>query len=481
MRECGNLIMVRIIPLSAFAVIAFGAVCGTGITLDVTSVGRSSLFSVPDRLVLTSIDSIKSAAGSLANQLAADYYYTAIATGRTLGTLPDGYNWWEGGAVFDTLIQYAHLTGDTQYNSIVSHGLLAQVGNNNDFAPLNQSAIEANDDQATWALAAMSAAEAQLTNRTEAGIEADQWLVLAEKVFNILVQRWDNSTCSGGLRWQIYSFSQGYDYKNTATNAHFFQLASRLARYTGNSTYSNWATSAYDWTKSIGLVDSKFNVYDGSLIKNNVCLDISKVQYSHSAGSLISGVAHMYNITSSPKWKTELDGLLNRTLSVFFVNGTKAATEVSCESTSKGCTVDEMAYKGLLGHWLADTMQMAPYTNATISPLFTTTAQAAAAACNSTGCSEFWDGNHTGFDGNVTGTIGATLDALSFVQGLLWKDSGVTGLPATVNGTATLPVVNTTSTASPTATTTKKSGAVSTRAVTGLFIGVIGSMMWVML
>jgi mannan endo-1,6-alpha-mannosidase len=422
--------------------------------------------------MLTSTDSIKAAASSLASQLVG--YYTANSTGRAVGTLPSPYEWWEAGSLFDALIQYEHLTGDTQYNSIVTAGLLAQVGQNKDFAPLNQSTTEGNDDQAIWGLAAMSAAEAQLANGN-----GTQWLALAETVFNVLVQRWDNATCSGGLRWQVYSFAIGFDYKNSASNGHFFQLASRLARFTGNTTYSNWATAAYQWTKNTGLIDSKFNVYDGAQVVQNSCSDITKIQYSYTAGSILSGVAHMYNITGSSTWKSELEGLLNRTLSVFFVNGTKPATEVSCEQT--GCSVDQIAMKGLLGHWLTDTLQMAPYTSATLSPLFTNTAQAAAAACDSTGCSEFWDGKHTGIDGNGTGDVGTAIDALSFVQGLLWQEASLVGLPATVNGTATAPV-NTTSTASGTSSTpTKKSAGIAIRAQTGLLVGLLGLLMWVML
>jgi mannan endo-1,6-alpha-mannosidase len=365
------------------------------------------------------------------------------------------------------------LTGDSQYNSIVSAGLQAQVGQNKDFAPLNQSATEGNDDQATWALAAMSAAEAQIANGN-----ATQWLALADTVFNVLVQRWDNATCSGGLRWQVYSFAIGFDYKNSASNGNFFQLASRLARFTGNTTYSNWANTAYSWTKKTELIDSKWNVYDGAQIVNNNCTEVNKVQFSYAAGSILSGVAHMYNITGSSAWKTELDGLLNRTLSVFFVNGTAAATEVACEATQQ-CSTDQMAMKGLLGHWLADTMQMAPYTSATIMPLLTKSAQAAASACDDTGCSEVWDGKHTGINGNATGDVGTSIDALSFVQGLLWQEAGLVGLPATVNGTATIPVNATSSGA--TSTPTKKNGVVPMRAGTSLLVAVFGFMMWVML
>lgn len=461
--------MVRIIPLIALVALSFSSV--HGIELDVNSVGKYS----PAhhlRSLLTSPDSIKSAASSLANQLVS--YYTANSTGRAVGTLPSPYFWWEAGALFDTLIQYSHLTGDTQYNSLVSTGLLSQVGQNNDFLPANQSAQEGNDDQATWALAAMSAAEAQFTNGT-------QWLALADTVFNILVQRWDNSTCSGGLRWQVYSFAQGFDYKNSASNGHFFQLASRLARYTGNTTYSEWASTAYAWTKSAGFIDTKYNVFDGAAIQGGNCTAINKMQFSYVAGTFVTGVAHMYNLTNgNSKWKTELDGLLNRTLSVFFTNGTvKAATEVACE-THATCTVDMMAMKGLLGHWLADTVQMAPYAANIITPLLTSSAQVAAGACDGTGCSEFWDGKHTGIDGNGTGAVGPSIDALSFVQGLLWQEAGLAGLPATVNGTA-VPANSTSTATGAGATNTKKSDGATMRAGMGLLVGVLGSMVWLVL
>jgi mannan endo-1,6-alpha-mannosidase len=124
---------------------------------------------------------------------------------------------------------------------------------------------------------------------------------------------------------------------------------------------------------------------------------------------------------------------------------------------------------------------MAPYTTATISSLYTSSAQAAAAACDDTGCSEYWDGKHTGAGGNSTGDVGTSIDALSFVQGLLWQDAGLDGLPATVNGTAVAPPNTTTTATGAGATATKKSEGMAMRAGMGVLGGVLGSMMWLML
>jgi mannan endo-1,6-alpha-mannosidase len=298
------------------------------------------------------IESIKSAASTLASEMVS--YYTGNETGQPIGLLPSPNFWWESGALFDTLIQYWHLTGDSQYNAIVTQGLVAQKGKNDDYMPANQTSSMGNDDQQQWALAAMSAAEAQLPEPS--GLS---WVALAEAVFNDVAARWDTSSCSGGLRWQVFPFNTGYNYKNSVSNGYFFQLAARLAIYTGNTTYSDWATDAYDWATSTGFIDSSYRVFDGANIKNN-CASINKVQFSYLAGTFISGAAHMYNVTGgSTKWKTALDGLLNQTVNTFFPND--VANEVACQARAT-CTQDMRAFKGLLGHWLVDTTQVAPYT-----------------------------------------------------------------------------------------------------------------------
>jgi mannan endo-1,6-alpha-mannosidase len=377
--------------------------------------------------------------------------------------------------MFDTLIQYWHLTGDSQYNGIVSQGIQAQQGPNGDFMPPNQTASEGNDDQSTWALAAMSAAESQFPD-TQNGTA---WLALADAVFNDQVARWDTSSCGGGLRWQIFSFNNGYTYKNSLANGNFFQLAARLARYTGNSTYSDWASKAFNWTTTVGFIDEKWNVYDGADTTTN-CSSISRLQFSNSAGTYISGVAHMYNTSSgSSEWKTALDGLLNQTLSLFFPNG--VLSEQACESEDT-CDVDQMAFKGLLAHWLVDTIQMAPYTSQSILPMLTSSAQAAAKACNGDACPEVWSGTTST---NVTSGVGQQLSALSVVHSLLVNNASAPvtettgGSNATSTGTSTGSSTKPSSSASGSASSTSKNAAAvlgGEAMKMGLLAALLGSM-----
>jgi mannan endo-1,6-alpha-mannosidase len=116
--------------------------------------------------------------------------------------------------------------------------------------PANQSSSEGNDDQSFWALAAIAAAEMRFPNPPS---DKPQWLTLAQAVFNQQATRWDTANCKGGLRWQIVPFNAGYNYKNSISNGCLFHLAARLARYTGNTTYIDWADKIYDWMDGVGI------------------------------------------------------------------------------------------------------------------------------------------------------------------------------------------------------------------------------------
>jgi mannan endo-1,6-alpha-mannosidase len=128
------------------------------------------------------------------------------------------------------------------------------------------------------------------------------WLGLAQAVFNTQVPRWETSTCGGGLRWQIYPFNAGYDYKNCISTGGFFQLASRLARYTGNQTYADWAEKSYTWLYNSNIFEKKQGPYiwDGVHMDDN-CTAPLNVLWTYNAGTMLMGAAYMYNFVSFPR------------------------------------------------------------------------------------------------------------------------------------------------------------------------------------
>lgn len=215
---------------------------------------------------------------------------------RIPGLFSDDYYWWEAGAVFHGLIEYSHLTGDSQYDKLVSEALQWQTGEWDAFMPVNQTKYLGNEDQSTWGLAAMTAAEVGLPKPKKG-----EWVYYATNVFDTQVQRLvleeQNGTCNGGgLRFQIFTFNDGYEYKNAGSNGNFFLLAARLAKFTGNQTYTQWAERSYTWAKDNGLISNTFDVYDGAAATKKC--GINQVRWSANHGVYTEGAALMYNIVS---------------------------------------------------------------------------------------------------------------------------------------------------------------------------------------
>jgi 3-methylcrotonyl-CoA carboxylase beta subunit len=77
-------------------------------------------------------DSIKDVSSKVAKQLVAQYAVTDDKGTRILGGYPGilypPYYWWQAGAMFGTLLDYWHYTGDDQYNGLVRDGLIHQFG-----------------------------------------------------------------------------------------------------------------------------------------------------------------------------------------------------------------------------------------------------------------------------------------------------------------------------------------------------------------
>ena len=367
-------------------------------------------------------------------------YYYGVPLGTAAGILPGpppngDYYWWQAGAMWGTLVDYFHFTQDDTYNNITESSLIFQSGPPQYcYMPANWSSSLGNDDQGFWGLSAMLAAETNFQNPPD---DQPQWLALAQAVWNTQAapDRHDG-TCGGGLRWQIPLTNNGYDYKNSIANGIFFNMGARLARYTGNDTYAQIATTTWDWVSSVGLMTSAYDIYDGAHVETN-CTDIAKQQFSYNAAVYLQGAAFMYNYTNgSDVWKERVQGLAERTIEVFFPDG--IALEVSCElPTHIQCTTDMLSFKGYLHRWLAAATQVAPFIHDTIMAVLRTSATAAATSCDSTGmCGFRWT---TGAYDGLTGA-GQQMNALAALSSLLVDDVSVS--PPLSNGTGATSVGN---------------------------------------
>ncbi|KAK5723806.1 i-AAA protease yme1 [Elasticomyces elasticus] len=424
-------------------------------------------------LDLNSIASIRNASVTLAYDLMSWYQNNQSSTATTaIGTLPAPHYWWEAGAVWAGMIDYWAYTNDTSYVSTVQQALLAQVGPTNDYMMPAYYFSLGNDDQAFWALAVLSAVEYGFP--VPGGEASTLWRDLAEAVFNTQWPRWDTTSCNGGLKWQIFESNAGYDYKNSISNGGLFQIAARLARYTGNQTYVNWADRTWNWMSAIGLIDLRnYNVYDGSDDTLN-CTELDHTQWSYNPAILLYGTAMLYNFTNGSQiWEDRTTGLLEACANNFFSpfdNATNIMYEPACEPDGT-CNTDQFSFKAYLARWMSKSAIVAPYIAGSVNKLLTQSAQAAAQACSGgvsgTTCGQRWYVG--GYDGSYG--VGQELSALETVQGLLLlrdnaasrtfpltSDDVTISVAAPPNPTSTFTIPpKTSATEQPTTTTTAES------------------------
>ncbi|KAI0417601.1 mannan endo-1,6-alpha-mannosidase DCW1-like protein [Xylaria grammica] len=388
----------------------------------VRAVALSATFIAPKDLDVNNPESIKSVASTIAYGTMSYYTGNITNTPETIAVFPSPHYWWQAGACWGAMLDYSHYTGDASYDDVITQALLSQVGPAFDLMDPLYAGSEGNDDQAFWAFSILEAAE---RNFPQPDDSIPPWLTIAENVWNTMVARWDETSCSGGLHWQIYpSNPNGIDYKNAVSNGGLFQISARLARATRNETYFQWAEKIWDWSEKIGFIDEHYNVLDGASSTKD-CRDTNPLSFSYSQGIYMYGAAVLFNYTNGDgAWADRTNGLLQASRSYFspFPNATNIMYEHACELSGR-CNNDMKSFKGYLSRFMAATAQMTPSTLNDVKELLSVSAIAAGKACsggdNGTVCGEKWYVD--GYDGSWG--LGQQMTALETVQALLAFDA----------------------------------------------------------
>lgn len=297
---------------------------------------------------------------------------------------------------------------------------------------------QGNDDIAFWAFAALSAAEHSWREPPE---PYPTWRGICDNIFNDFVDRWydADATCGGGLKWQVFPSSNGYDYKNAISNGGFLQLAARLYRLSlgddtgvggGNETYRVWAEKVWQWSVDVGFIapaedngedtaTAGLVVYDGAGEDVN-CTTLDGHQWSYNPAVYLYGAAVMADVTGEQAWFDRTIDLLAG-LGAFvspFGNATDVLYERECE-LDWDCNIDQVSFKGYLARWLAQTAVLVPVTAERIREVLTASATAAARSCvggeQGSTCGVRW------YLGTWDGTsgLGQALSALEVLTSLL--------------------------------------------------------------
>lgn len=398
---------------------------------------------------------------------------------KGIGMFSSPYYWWHAGGAWGSMIDFWWYTENDTYVNLTSQALLAQVGDNDDYVPINQSTTEGNDDQAFWGLAVMAATERNFPNPPE---DQPQWLYLSQAVFNTMALRWDADSCGGGLRWQIFQWNSGYDYKNSVSNGCLFQMAARLARYTGNDTYVDWAEKIHDWLYDVGLIHESdwYFVYDGVSVDDN-CSTITKLQWTYNQGLMMSGAAYLWNYTQEEVWR-------NRTLrylkssQVFF--NQSVMYEAACQG-SGNCNNDQRTFKAYFSRFLGLTAYMLPETFDDVYTYIEASARAASSSCSGGTdghtCGLNWLQPGGGWDGYYG--LGEQMSALEVMQNLRIRDRPAPYTADTGGTSQGNPAAGTETTSTNLSPLTLDKGDSAGAAIITVVIGfsIIGSALWILL
>lgn len=383
-------------PLSAFPAILVYCATAAAIALDVSS--TDSICTAAKAIVRGQMD-----------------YYEGLKYGGTVGMFTSPYYWWHAGEVFGGWVDYwAFCQSDNEtFEGILYDAMYAQRGSNNNYMPSNQSMTEGNDDQGVWGMAIMQAVERNFTNPEE-----HSWLYMVQALFNSMNNRWDTTSCGGGLRWQIFTWNNGYDYKNSIANGCLFHLAARLYRYTEEDTYLEVAEKVYDWMWGVGFFvesDGVMTIYDGAEDTGN-CTSLTLHKWSYTYGIFMAGAAYLYNSTGNLKWKDAATEIVSA--STYFFNNS-IMTETTC-ATGDNCNNDQRSFRSLFSRCLGLTAVLIPDTfDQIVNDWLTPSAEAAAQSCSGDGenytCGENW--SVLGWDGKYG--LGEQMSALECIMSLI--------------------------------------------------------------
>lgn len=82
------------------------------------------------------------------------------------------------------------------------------------------------------------------------------------------------------------------------TTGYLFNLGARLARFTGNATYADWANKAWDFMQSSGRIEKDYWINYGHVNAGTNCSDISHYEFGQTTALFAMGAAALYDSVS---------------------------------------------------------------------------------------------------------------------------------------------------------------------------------------
>ncbi|KFH47733.1 putative mannan endo-1,6-alpha-mannosidase -like protein [Hapsidospora chrysogenum ATCC 11550] len=250
--------------------------------------------------------------------------------------------WWLSGVALQTLLDYMLITSSRDYLEQAQNTVELQK------APLEwwpegdgYFRADSTDDTAWWGQAMLSLYD--LTNSTN-------YLDIAILDEEYIWSYWINSTCSGGVIWDIPSL----EYKNAISNEQYIKLAASLHnRIPGDERYLQRALQAWEWFEGSGMINADKLVNDG-LAENasGECRNNNQTTWTYNQGMILGGLVELSRATDDKGYLEAAREIADAVIASEELSPDGILTE-PC-SPGEGCSSDQTSFKGIFAKNLAE-------------------------------------------------------------------------------------------------------------------------------
>jgi predicted alpha-1,6-mannanase (GH76 family) len=311
-------------------------------------------------------------------------------------------SWWNSAVALTSVVDYIRQTGDTTYSWIVDHTFqvnkAAFPAGARSSDPIQGDFIsQATDDTEWWGLAWIDAYD--LTGNPT-------YLNEAVTIANYVSTLWDPGSCGGGV-WS----DQHRVYKNAISSALYVRLTASLHnRIPGDTTWLGRATTAWNWFRNSGMINSSGLVNDGL---TSSCTNNGGTVWSYNQGLAIGSAVEMYRATGDGSDLTQARYLAGSAINSTALVSGGLLTE-SCDTLTTECDDNQKQFKGIFMRYLGDlnTATAGAYNG------FVTTQAASLWNADRNTLNQFgerWTGQDSGADPNIRDwrTQASALEALT--------------------------------------------------------------------
>ena len=189
--------------------------------------------------------------------------------------------WWTSANVVTVLADFMKASGSNTYLPVLRNTFVQaqklHAGFLNNFY----------DDEGWWALAWIDAYD--LTGD-------EQYLAMAQSIFDDMAGGWDSTTCGGGIWW-----SKDRTYKNAIANELFLSVAGQLAGRVGDLKLKGsdvaWAQAEWQWFNHSGMINRGNSINDGLNSSNpSHCVNNGQAVWSYNQGVVLGGLVALHNV-----------------------------------------------------------------------------------------------------------------------------------------------------------------------------------------